>query len=338
MAGGTIRKALAAVSLLIAAVVLLGGCSSQPSSARGSTDGLSLPHLATKVDGEPIGLKPVSLPASVARHLPKGLKVLSLVYWSRGLRCQAYLDVPAGKGPFPLLVELHGGEIFSGDPVHYTGYPTIDPSIAAGIATAHAISFLPNYGGYGQSQGTPGDPYQNYRDVVNGLSALRQISGLHILADATYLWGFSMGGDVAMILAAHDRNVRAAELVSPYAGPVAMMEWMDAQPQDALTSGDLTDYATMLSQYGKNLTAKWYQENSYAYSSIHIPVLIIGGAKDPGFPPALLETMATGLKRYDDQVEIRFFPGGHAPQSAAVERAEAAWFVSHGLRFSWPWS
>ena len=326
--GGTVPLLLG-VALAISA---LGGCSAQTAPAHRSLGDLSIPVSVPKANGEPISLKSVPLRAAAAKYVPEGVRVYSLVYWSRGERCQAYLDVPAGSGSYPLLVELHGGIIVSGDPVHYTGYPTIGPLEAAVVASTQAISYLPNYVGYGSSQGTPGDPYQNYRDVVNGLAALGRISGLHVLPHATYLWGFSMGGDVAMILAAHDPDVRAAELVSPYPGPVAMMKWMNAQTQDALGSGDLGDYATFLSQYGQNLSAPWYQENSYSYSAIQIPVLIIGGTKDQGFPPPLLRAMYQGLKRNDSHVTIRFFPGGHAPQSAAVLKTEDAWFKAHGLR------
>ncbi len=296
-----------------------------------------IPPATSKADGEPISLKPVSPPAAIARQLQEGLQVFSFFYWSRGVRCQAYLDVPAGKGPFPLLVELHGGELWNGYPQGYTAYAA-EPANAAAIATSHAISFLPNYAGYGPSRGAPGDPYQNYRDVVNGLLALGRISGLHVLTRATYLFGFSMGGDVAMILAAHDRNVRAAELVSPYPGPVAMMKWMDALGIGSLSAMDSVDWGAMVDHYGSDLNAAAYRNDSYVYSSIHIPVLIIGGTKDPGFPPPMLRAMYHGLKRYDSQVTLRFFPGGHAPDSTAVNQAEAAWFNAHGLKFSWPWS
>ncbi len=299
--------------------------------------GLAIPPATSKADGEPISLKAVSLPAAIARHLPKGLQVFSLFYWSRGVRCQAYLDVPAGKEALPLLLELHGGELWNGYPPGYTAY-AVDPSIAAGIATNRAISFLPNYAGYGPSRGSPGDPHQNYLDVANGLAALGRISGLHVLPRATYLVGLSMGGDVAMILAAHDRNVRAAELVSPYPGPVAMMEWMNAQGVGSLTALDSLDLAAMVDHYGGDLNAAAYRNDSYVYSSIHVPVLIIGGTNDPGFPPPLLRTMYHGLKRYDSHVTIRFFNGSHAPDSTAVNQAEAAWFNAHGLKFAWPWS
>jgi len=140
-----------------------------------------------------------------------------------------------------------------------------------------------------------------------------------------------MGGDVAMMLAARDPDVRAVEMVSPYPGPRIMMRWADGVGQDALTTDDLIDQATMISQHGTNPASAWYADNSFDSAQVHAPVLTIGGLRDPGFPPPLLRFMASTLKASGVKVALRLFPGGHCPASSQVIAEEVDWLRAQAL-------
>ena len=114
---------------LLGLLPLLAGCSTGHDSS--TPGGLSIQAARdSRANGAPIALVPVNVPKAYRRDVPKGLHVFSLTYWSRGLRCQAYLDVPSGRGSRPLWVLLHGGYVW-GMPSHYSGFPLDTPSFAA---------------------------------------------------------------------------------------------------------------------------------------------------------------------------------------------------------------
>ncbi len=315
---------------LLGLLPLLAGCSTGHGSS--TPGGLSLQATRdNRANGAPIALVPVNVPKAYQRNVPKGMHIFSLTYWSRGRRCQAYLDVPSGRGSRPLWVLLHGGDVW-GMPSHYSGFPVNTPSFAAVASEPDAISFMPNYGGYGPSQGNVGDSHDDYIDVMNGLTALGHIAGLHVKRDATYLSGASLGGIIALMTAAHDPEVRAVLLISPWPGAEEAMSWLQAQPTNRLTSGDLLDDIYLAQSCGANMQSVWCRQNSVPYQDVKVPVLIVGGTHDPLIVPAMLRAMYAHLRRYNAHVQLHFVPGGHAPETKASFAIEQAFYAAHGLR------
>ena len=316
------------VSLVLGLLPLLAGCSiGQGPPASSALSIQTAKH--RRANGTPIALEPVRLSKSALVHVPTGVRIYSLTYWSRGLRCQAYLDVPSGGRAYPLWVLLHGGDIW-GEPGHYNGFPVMSPSFAAGTAEPDAITFLPNYGGYGPSQGDVGDGYNDYVDVMNGFRALKEITGLHVRRKDTILSGASLGGIVALLTAAHDPEVRGVVLISPWPGAEEMASWLESHPTAKLTTDDQL-YAISLSETcSTGLQSGWCRQNSVPYQDIKVPVLIVGGAQDPKNPPGMLQAMAKDLRRFNKHVELRIVPGGHAPMTAAAGAIEHAWYLAHG--------
>ncbi len=318
----------AVLPLLVA--VLAAGCSVGMAS-RQLPGGLSLEMAGSRrADGTPIALVPVQVPDAYRKNVPRGVHIFSLTYWSRGLRCQALLDVPGGDRAYPLLVELHGGDIWASHS-HYSGFPVNTPAYAAVASQPDAIVFLPNYGGYGPSQGDVGDGHDDFVDVMQGLAALRHVSGLRIKRDATYLSGASLGGIVALLVATRDPQVRAIGLLSPWPGAAVAMAWLEAQPTDLLTSNDLLTDIYLAQSCGPKLASTWCRENSVPYRDIRVPVLLVGGTRDPIIAPGMLRAMAQHLRRYDPQVALTFVPGGHAPETPRSWAVEQSWFKARGL-------
>jgi len=138
--------------LLAASVVLaLAGCAgSAAAPAAAPALRIGRPTHA-ETGGTPISLKPFPA-AAYGSLMPAGQRMYSLRYWSRGLDVQGYLDAPSGKGPFPILVYLHGGDP-APEPGHWTGFPVYAAKTAVESSNAHSIVFIPNYGGYGPSGG-----------------------------------------------------------------------------------------------------------------------------------------------------------------------------------------
>ena len=319
------------IALVLLSLLLTVGCPLGPS--RTLPGGLAIAGApAGRADGTPVSLSLVPVPKAYRRNVPRGVHLYSLVYWSRGLRCQAYLSVPGGERAYPLLLELHGGS-FTSDPMqHWSGFPVITPSVAAVFSQPAAIVFSPNYGGYGPSQGTVGDGHDDYVDVVNGLKALRQISGLRIKARDTFLFGVSEGGFVALLLAADNPQVRAVELESPWPGATEALAWLEAQRLDSLNTGLLADMDYLTTACGPQITSVWCRRNSAPLREVHAPILLLGGTSDPIIAPGMLRATYRDLHRYNAHVQLVLIPGGHAPTTPQAGKVEQEWFVRHGLR------
>ncbi len=282
---GTRRVATA----FAAAVILLGASFGASARISGSLGSLVR---STRRDGLLASLTAVDVP----EYGIPGVSVYSLKYWSRGVLVQGYLDVPSGKGPFPLLVLLHGGWLYA-EPYHHDNYAgplwaSDSPVTASQWASYKAIVFLPNYAGYGPSDGTVQTLGPNASDALNGMAALRQICGLRIKAHATYLLGESMGGGVAVYLAERDQHLRGAVLFSPA----------------------LFNSPTWATQ---------------AYD-VHLPILIIAGTQDTTVLPEIAQWTAQILSVRDKHVQLVFVGGGHVPLAAGWGTM-LSWYARHGL-------
>ncbi|MDA8346290.1 MAG: prolyl oligopeptidase family serine peptidase [Thermaerobacter sp.] len=283
----------------------------------------------SKANGSPISLR--EFPAGPYHALmPQGQRMYTLHYWSRGLDLQGYLDVPPGKGPFPVLVYLHGGDP-TPEPAHWTGAPVYNPKAAAESANAHSIVFIPNYGGYGPSHGNICSPYDCVLDVENGLKALSHLGGLYVKADATYPFGFSIGGYVAMALAEHDPQVRALVLDSPWPGALAFEAWAQQTHLSRMDAADLSFWGMVKSAFGPNLQSVLYQENSVQFNKMHVPILIIAGTKDNTIPPSLARFLYDRLHASGVEVKLQFVPGGHAPITLHVYQLVQKWLLPQGF-------
>ena len=134
-------------------------------------------------------------------------------YRSEGLDLYGFMNVPAGEGPFPVVVVLHGYV----DPAEYSmmDYST---RYADALAEAGYIVLHPNLRGYGASQNAynpvgMGDTI----DILNLLALARSqagVSGPLEKADGEHIgiWGHSMGGGIVLKVIEIDQNIDAAVL------------------------------------------------------------------------------------------------------------------------------
>ncbi len=272
--------------------------------------------------GDPIRLTKVGVST-----LYPGVKIFSLLYWSRGREVQGYLDVPPERTPLPLVVSLHGGYLTSR--AHYNGYPAVTKQGAIEAAEQGNVVFLPNYGGYGESPGTVGTPYDDFLDVRNGLRALDRLHKFRIQPHATYLLGASTGGFVALKLAEADNQVKAIALLSPWPGFTLFREWVQAAK--SVDPDDQGDMQLLTTTYGTNTASAAYTHNSLLLDEIHSPVLIIGGTSDAIIPPDLLLDLYSGLRAHNPNVTLKFVKGGHAPATSQEQQLMYDWLSSQGL-------
>lgn len=138
---------------------------------------------------------------------------LLISYPSDGLEIYGFLNVPAGEGPFPVAIVLHGYI----DPEVYTtiAYTT---RYADTLARAGYVTFHPNLRGYPPSDDGPNAFRVGMAiDVLNLLAIIREeagVPGLLESADAGSIgmMGHSMGGGITWRVLTVDQGVGAAVL------------------------------------------------------------------------------------------------------------------------------
>jgi dienelactone hydrolase len=140
---------------------------------------------------------------------------ITSLYDSDGLNIHGYVNVPKGKGPFPVIIALHGY-------IPADDYETLDYSTryADSIARKGYIVLHPNLRNFppSDSTGRMRDYMAGYTvDVMNLLAYVRQMAGKEGIfrnADVSRLgiWGHSLGGGVALRVVSIVPEIRAAVL------------------------------------------------------------------------------------------------------------------------------
>jgi len=127
-------------------------------------------------------------------------------YLSDGLTIYGFMNIPQGKGPFPVVIVLHGYV----DPARYStlAYTT---RYADALARAGFLVLHPNYRNYPPSDEGPNMFRVGYAvDVLNLIAMLPTLPMAR--ADAVGLFGHSMGGGIALRVLTVNPTIRAAVL------------------------------------------------------------------------------------------------------------------------------
>jgi dipeptidyl aminopeptidase/acylaminoacyl peptidase len=124
----------------------------------------------------------------------------SLVSWqSDGLTIYGFMNVPAGEGPFPVVIVNHGYV----DPAIYNTL-TYTTRYADGLARAGFLVIHPNFRGYPPSEEGPNLLRTGFAvDILDLIAILQREAGAPgplatADADRIGLWGHSMGGGVSL--------------------------------------------------------------------------------------------------------------------------------------------
>ncbi len=127
-------------------------------------------------------------------------------YPSDGLTIYGFMDIPRGKGPFPVVIVLHGYV----DPARYQtlAYTT---RYADALARAGFLVLHPNYRNHPPSDTGPNMFRVGYAVDVLNLIALLPTPPV-ARADAVGLFGHSMGGGIALRVLVVNPKIRAAVL------------------------------------------------------------------------------------------------------------------------------
>ena len=284
------------------------------------------------------GRRPVRSPDAAADSLhlmtPQDLQALpsrapdQRVAYGADSSVSGELRVPAGGGPHPVVVLVHGGCFKAAYANARDFAPVADALKADGIATWNI-----EYRRLGQpGGGWPG----TYLDVGRAVDYLRTLARRYPLdLDRVVLVGHSAGGHLAMWAAARSRLLASSPVytkdplpvrgVIDLAGPVDMtanIQGYQALCRDAVITSLLG--GTPATQPGR-----YKQASAITLLPLGVPQVLVVGTHEDFVPLPLVQAYAEAARRAGDSVRIMVIPGaGHfelaSPRSSAWPKIESA--------------
>jgi dipeptidyl aminopeptidase/acylaminoacyl peptidase len=243
-----------------------------------------------------------------------------------GLEIKGWLVKPKGNGPFPLVMNVHGGPVWHWRP-HWMGRPRYGAQLML-LQHGYAV-FYPN------PRGSGGEEVEFARRVkgdMHGADTQDYLSGLDMLvarglADPKRLgvMGISYGGAMSAWLISQDTRFAAAIPVSPVTNHVT----------EHLLSNIGHFVAIFLDDHYRNAGGKYYERSPLMHAhKVKTPTLNICGALDRCTPPAeAIQFHAALLENNVESVLVTYPEEGHGVASwpAAIDYAARVvdWFETH---------
>ncbi len=238
------------------------------------------------------------------------------------------LRVPAGAGPHPVVVLVHGGCFKAAYANARDLAPMADALKTDGIATWNI-----EYGRLGQpGGGWPG----TYLDVGQAVDYLRTLAGQYQLdLGRVVIAGHSAGGHLAMWAAARSRLPTSSPLyvrdplpvrgVIDLAGPVDMTA--NIQGYEALCRDSVI--TSMLGVTPATVPERYKQASAIRLLPLGVPQVLLEGTHEEFVPLPLMRAYAEAARRAGDPVRLVVIPGvGHfeiaSPRSSAWPRVASA--------------
>ena len=202
-----------------------------------------------------------------------------------GVSLGGYFFKPqAGQPPYPALILLHG---FAG---HAHTMAGLARAASANGYAALALSLRGWLGSEGESD-------QGLRQPLDVLAAIDWLANRPLVdRERLALVGASMGGQVALLAAAHRPPIKA---VAAFYAPTDLTRWREANPF-------IRDYLDDLCG-PEGLPVR---SPILRVTQIDAPVLLIHGENDENVPVAQTVAMAKSLKSHGKDVETLIVPSG----------------------------
>jgi dipeptidyl aminopeptidase/acylaminoacyl peptidase len=240
---------------------------------------------------------------------------------SDGQMIQGWLGVPDGDGPFPTILETHGGPT-SVMAEHF------DPESQAWLD--HGFAFLTiNY--RGSTTFGPAFEEQIWGDL--GHWEIEDMAAAHAwlvengiaLADQVLLTGWSYGGYLTLLGLGKRPDLWAGGMAG-----VAIADWTLLYEDEADT---LKGYqAALFGGTPEEKAAEYAAGSPLTYAeAVVAPVLVIQGRNDTRCPSRQLEVYEARLKALGKPIEVDWFDAGHGSLATAQRIA----FQERMLRFAY---
>ena len=237
-----------------------------------------------------------------AGEAPPGRAFRSVTFVSSdGTPVQAWLATPPGTGPFPTIVEMHGGP-------HFAVTDTFNPIAQAWLDHGFAFCSI-NFRGsttFGRTfkEQIWGDVgHWEVEDVVAGRAWL--VAQGIADPDKVFLFGASYGGFLTLLLLGRTPDL--------WAGGMAVAAVAD----EALGYADTNDAlkAAIAGWYGgtpDEVPERYHRASPLAYAEhVQAPVIIFQGHNDTRTPPRQMEVYVERMRGLGKPIEIEWYDAGH---------------------------
>jgi dipeptidyl aminopeptidase/acylaminoacyl peptidase len=248
-----------------------------------------------------------------------------------GVAIAAYVRKPAGPGPFPVVIDLHGGNPNVEAPYRY-GRATNGsaPSYIAEGWTIYAIDYRPN----GPGRAAPMDPIE-YDDTMAAIETARHLS--FIDSNRVALTGGSHGGHVMNRMASRV-DASCAVLSSPTWIDSGQMKRALAQEKDPAVLGRLKLLMSFVDQIKDPAVRQAFDRASALDEAprVRCPLLIIDGGKDISLPQWMVREYEAKLRAAGKTVETYLpaegdhgFNNGASPEGREAQRLTFAFLKKY---------
>ncbi len=238
---------------------------------------------------------PLAIGAALVRG--GGFTTYRITWPSGGRTMTGSLEVPDGRGPFPVVVIAHGYV----EPAYYT--VGLDSWRYGDALAAHGfLVAAPDYPDYaGSASGPAGMP----ASVAAAVATLDLISSLGSFSRADRsriaLIGHSQGGEVAMLVMVVDPHVRAVALFAPDSSDMAdnARRWWGDNPAEAGALGTPDQNPV---GYAHISPRRYFRRGGP-------PVLLVQGTADEEIPAAWTTATYDALRRAGVRTRLVWIPG-----------------------------
>lgn len=217
------------------------------------------------------------------------------------------LRLPKGKGPYPVVLFVHGGCWLS----------QFDIAHAAPLEQAWADAGYAVWSIEYRRVGNDGGGWPNtYEDVARGADYLRTLAGEYPLnLNRVVAAGHSAGGGFALWLAARDHLPRTSPLWSP--DPLKVQAVLALAPAPNLADlegrgvcGNVID--SLMGGSPDAFPDRYAAASPMKLVPVGVPQIVVVGARDSSWGPSGRTYYARARAAGDDEVELRIAPeAGH---------------------------
>jgi len=261
------------------------------------------------LDGKTGSLKDTILEAG---EVPSGKSWSSFVFPSSdGQEIQGWVAVPDGNGPFPLILDTHGGP-------QAVQAENFNPESQAWLDHGFAWASINYRGSTTFGKDFEEQIWGNLGDLeVEDMVAARQYLAEEGIADPEkiFLTGWSYGGYLTLQALGKYPDLWAGGLAG-----VAISDWVLSY-EDAAES--LRKYCVAI--FGgtpEEKTEQYTKSSPVTYiESVKVPILIIQGRNDTRTPARPIEIYEEKMKALGKEIEVFWFDAGHMGPFAQAEQA-----------------
>ncbi|MFF4776637.1 prolyl oligopeptidase family serine peptidase [Microtetraspora fusca] len=287
-------------------------------------EGYSAPQRVVVLGGERVELAGIG--HSGTEYLLSVAGTAETVTWSApdGLRIEGILCVPAGEGPFPLVVNIHGGPVWA----YRNMWSMFSPSTPLLVAQGYAVLNPNPRGSSGRGQDFARLVFGEMggEDTADFTSAIDALVERGIVDPARVgVIGGSYGGYMSAWLATQDRRWAAAVPVSP------VTDWYSQHFTSNIPYFD----ALFLDGDPEVPGGKFHSRSPVAHASkVRTPCLNIAGALDRCTPPTQAQEFHQALLEHGVESQLVIYPReGHGVRAfpALIDFCTRVvdWFQKH---------